>query len=456
MIRSNQRFFNLFHVVSDGVLVFFSFVLAHVIRFTFFEGTSNLSNDYYFNFALLASVSQIVIYGIFRLYTSQRKERLHRLLFRLVYCHGLLYMFLLMGLYLVKEVHFSRLTLVFFFLCETLLLFGKRFLLLHTLYYLRKRGYNQKHIVLVGSGFLADKYLEEIRLSPHLGYKLDGYLANADRNLPFDYLGDYTQLEDILTYLKPDEVVVAMSAQDYHSVKSVIDTCELTGTKMSMIPFYTEYFPNPQVDYLHEIPMLHLRPIPLEHFGWAMVKNIVDFVGALILIILLSPVLIGTAIGVVCSSKGPILFTQTRVGKNKKEFKMYKFRSMVVNDQSATTWSTQQDPRKTKFGKFIRKCSIDELPQLFNVLKGEMSLVGPRPEIPHFVEQFKVEIPRYMVKHHIRPGITGWAQINGFRGDTSIEGRIEHDIYYIEHWSLWLDIKILLLTLFKGVFNDEK
>ena len=155
------------------------------------------------------------------------------------------------------------------------------------------------------------------------------------------------------------------------------------------------------------------------------------------------------------SSPGPIIFKQLRVGKDKKEFYMYKFRSMRVNAREQTGWSTNEDPRKTAFGSFIRKCSIDELPQFFNVLKGDMSLVGPRPEVPHYVEQFKEEIPRYMVKHQVRPGITGWAQVNGLRGDTSIRDRIEHDLYYIENWNILFDVKILLMTLFKAV-NKEK
>ena len=154
-------------------------------------------------------------------------------------------------------------------------------------------------------------------------------------------------------------------------------------------------------------------------------------------------------------SPGPAIYKQERVGKDGKPFMMYKFRSMRVNDRETSGWSTNQDPRKTKFGAFIRKCSIDELPQFFNVLRGDMSLVGPRPELPHFVEQFKESIPLYMVKHQVRPGITGWAQVNGYRGDTSIEERIRHDIFYIENWSPLLDIRILLMTVFK-VFNSEK
>ena len=158
-----------------------------------------------------------------------------------------------------------------------------------------------------------------------------------------------------------------------------------------------------------------------------------------------------------CTSKGPVIFSQVRVGLSGKEFKMYKFRSMRVQDEESEKkeWTTKSDKRVTGIGRIIRKTSLDELPQLFNVLKGDMSLVGPRPERPQFVEQFKEEIPRYMIKHQVRPGMTGWAQINGFRGDTSIRGRIDHDLFYIENWSVWFDLKILFLTIFKGFINKN-
>ena len=168
-----------------------------------------------------------------------------------------------------------------------------------------------------------------------------------------------------------------------------------------------------------------------------------------------SPLMLIAAIGVKLSSPGPIIFKQERVGKDKKPFYMYKFRSMKVNSSQNTGWSKNEDNRKTWFGSLIRKCSVDELPQFFNVLKGDMSLIGPRPELPYFVEQFREEIPRYMVKHQVRPGITGWAQVNGYRGDTSISKRIEYDLYYIENWSPAFDLRILLMTVF-CMFNKEK
>ncbi len=212
----------------------------------------------------------------------------------------------------------------------------------------------------------------------------------------------------------------------------------------------------PQIDSINGLPLINLRRIPLDNLGNAFLKRSMDIVGALALILLTSPIMLLTAVGVRLSSPGPVIFKQKRVGLNKREFYMYKFRSMRLNDSADTGWSTQRDDRKTRFGAFIRKFSIDELPQFFNVLKGDMSLVGPRPEVPYYVEQFKEEVPLYMVKHQVRPGITGWAQVNGLRGDTSIEERIRHDVYYIENWTLLFDIKILFMTLLKGIKNQEK
>ena len=186
-------------------------------------------------------------------------------------------------------------------------------------------------------------------------------------------------------------------------------------------------------------------------------KRIVDIFGALVAIILFSPVMLFSCIMIKLTSPGPLIYRQTRVGLHNKPFEMYKFRSMEVQteEKEKKAWTVKNDPRVTGFGKFMRHTSIDELPQLFNILKGDMSLVGPRPERPFFVEKFREEIPRYMVKHQVRPGLTGWAQVNGYRGDTSIRKRIDCDLYYIENWTLGLDFKILFLTFFKGFVNKN-
>ncbi len=205
------------------------------------------------------------------------------------------------------------------------------------------------------------------------------------------------------------------------------------------------------------MPVVHIRHVPLNGLLNATMKRVVDVFGAIVAIILFSPIMLVVAITIKLTSPGPIIYCQERVGLHNRPFKMYKFRSMTVQDpnKEKMRWTTPGDSRVTPIGKIIRSTSIDETPQFFNVLFGDMSLVGPRPERPFFVEKFKEEIPRYMIKHQVRPGITGWAQVNGYRGDTSIIKRIEHDLYYIENWSLGFDFKILFLTAFKGFINKN-
>ena len=235
-----------------------------------------------------------------------------------------------------------------------------------------------------------------------------------------------------------------------------MDSCENAGIKAEIIPAYTQYFPaRPSVDMIEDIPIINIRYVPLDDAFNKTVKKISDLVVATIAIIITSPIMIVVAILIKLTSPGPIIFKQERVGYQQKHFMMYKFRSMKVQNPSEekSEWTTPDDPRKTKIGEFIRKTSIDELPQFFNVLKGDMSVVGPRPERPFFVEQFRKDIPKYMVKHQVRPGLTGWAQIHGCRGNTSIKKRIEYDIEYVENWHFGLDVAIMIKTILKSNTN---
>ena len=459
MIKENQRVLNQINVITDGLSVFCTLLLAFWVRFYLLPGgeISVPFREYVILGAVLIPI-YLFSYASFGLYESFRRKRLYQELGRLLTVN-ILDMFLLQSfLFAFKEVHFSRWTLIIFFLLNTAALGGKRILLRMLLRYYRQRGYNLKHVLIVGTGPMARRYLNKIRTNKELGYQAIGYVSDdADGWRGLVYLGGYQDLNRILEKFSPDEVVAAIPAEDFTKTPLVISACEKAGVKLSIIPFYAEYMPtNPEFDDLDGLPLLNIRHIPLDNWGNAFMKRAMDIVGALILIVLTSPIMLIAAIGVRLSSPGPIIFSQKRVGRNKKTFQMYKFRSMRVNDRQDIGWSRDKDDRKTAFGSFIRKFSIDELPQFFNVLKGDMSLVGPRPEVPFYVEQFREEIPLYMVKHQVRPGITGWAQVNGLRGDTSIKDRIEHDIYYIEHWTVFFDIEILFMTLFKGIVNSEK
>jgi len=255
-----------------------------------------------------------------------------------------------------------------------------------------------------------------------------------------------------------DEIVIALALKDYDYLEEIVNKCEKSGVHTKFVPDYNKIIPTvPETEDLLGLPVINIRRMPLGELHNSAIKRIVDILGSLFALILFSPVMLITAIAVKIESPGPVIFSQERVGKHNKVFRMYKFRSMQVQDEDEEKkeWTTKNDPRVTKVGKIIRKTSIDEMPQFFNIFIGDMSLVGPRPERPLFVEKFRDEIPHYMIKHQVRPGLTGWAQINGYRGDTSIEGRIEHDLYYIENWTLGFDIKILFLTIFKGFINKN-
>lgn len=456
MIKENQRLLNQLNVLSDGALVLLSILPAYWIRFCLFDGTPSFPLRSYLWLGAIAMVLFLATYAIAGLYASYRAVRFHREAQTLFLATILDMLILITALFVFRLNEMSRWLLVFYCGIVYCVLVCKRAALRLTLRHYRRLGYNQKHVLVVGDGEMAAAYVRRVREDRDLGFLVDGYVASRTRLPNVRRLGGYDQLEEILTERNPDEVIVAMAPEEYALTGKVINICEKTGNKISLVPFYAKYMPsNPQVDNINGLPMINLRRIPLDNMANAFIKRAMDVVGALVLIVLTSPLMLIAAVGVKLSSPGPVLFKQERVGRNKKPFYMYKFRSMRVNASEKTGWSRNEDPRKTPFGSFIRKFSIDELPQFFNVLKGDMSLVGPRPEVPFYVEQFKEEIPRYMVKHQVRPGITGWAQVNGFRGDTSIRGRIEHDIYYIENWTFLFDIKILLMTVFR-FSNSEK
>ena len=271
-------------------------------------------------------------------------------------------------------------------------------------------------------------------------------------------LGRINNLSVILPENKLDEIAITLGLNEYFRLEEIVAMCEKSGVHTQFVPDYHNIIPTkPYTEDLQGLPVVNIRYVPLSNTFNAMLKRIVDIFGALVAIILFSPVMLFSCIMIKLTSPGPLIYRHTRVGLHNKPFEMYKFRSMEVQteEKEKKAWTVKNDPRVTGFGKFMRHTSIDELPQLFNILKGDMSLVGPRPERPFFVEKFREEIPRYMVKHQVRPGLTGWAQVNGYRGDTSIRKRIDCDLYYIENWTLGLDFKILFLTFFKGFVNKN-
>ena len=461
MIRKNQRLINGLNLLSDLLLIFTSYFAALLTKFFLFEGHDGpivwLTKPIYWIVAFAFSALLVMVYYFAGLYGSYRFKRTGSEALTVLLINGMGVLALMAMMYLVRISEFSRVALFLFWLYSGLLVLAKRTFTRMLLRHYRKLGYNQKHVVVVGSGHFARQYIEDVKRNPHMGFTVDGYVSESDCPELGCLLGAFNDLEQVLDGRLVDEVVAALEPDEIGFMRQVLTTADKTGVRISIIPFYNDYIPSyPTIDVVGRTKLINIRTTPLDNVVWRMVKRGMDVAGSLVLILLTSPLMLFAAIGVRLSSPGPILFKQERVGRDKKPFRMWKFRSMRITGTEDTGWSTNTDPRKTKFGSFIRKYSIDELPQFFNVLKGDMSLIGPRPEVPFHVNHFKEEIPLYLVRQQVRPGITGWAQVHGLRGDTSIEKRVEYDIWYIENWSLWLDVKILFMTVFGGLKNDEK
>lgn len=465
MIKENQKIINILNVIFDFAILFLSYIGATYIRFfcmyVWYEAKVPALwvawNRGYFLAALLFALAEILFFYVANVYSRNRCMRLRQEIAKLLEVGAFAVLALMAVLYLTSVVDFSRIAIAVYYVLSSALLIIKRLIVRSILRYRRKKGYNQKHVIIVGNGKHARQYVESIRNNPDLGYTIDGYVSRVERPDLGKHLGAYEDLEEILDQPGIDEVIITLEMHEVEFMNKIIAACDKSGIRICIIPYFSDYIPAySSIDTVGESRIINIREIPLDHMLNAFVKRFADILGSLVLIIITSPIMLFAAIGVKLSSPGPIIFKQERIGLNKEHFYMYKFRSMRINADSTKAWSTDVDPRKTKFGSFIRKCSIDELPQFFNVLKGDMSLVGPRPEIPFYVNQFKEEIPLYLVRQQVRPGITGWAQVNGYRGDTSIPERIRHDIWYIEHWSIWLDAKIVLKTIFGGMINSEK
>ena len=452
MIRKNQKQFNRLNAFTDGILVLLSYLFSTWLWLDVVKSDPNIAAVTGVHSALIATIYAlwtVLILSCFHVYRSTRLSRMGHGLKNIVLANAVALVSAAAMLYLFRLQEFSRGVLAVFYVTVCLVLILKRLLLRAILRNMRAKGYNQKHVLVVGGGDLALRYVQALKNDEELGMHVADHLTSME--------GLTEKMEQLLHGAEIDEVVAALEPLETEHIADIIYICEKCGTKISVIPSYNDIIPTrPTIDVVGDMKLIQLRTTPLDEPLNSFVKRTFDIFASLILIVLSSPIMLVAAIGTRLSSPGPILFKQERVGLNKKNFTMLKFRSMRVNSKQTTGWSTTVDDRRTKFGSLIRKTSIDELPQLFNVLKGDMSLVGPRPEIPFFVEQFRETIPLYMVKNQVRPGITGWAQVNGYRGDTSIEERVKHDLWYIENWSLGLDIAILFRTAFGGMINSEK
>ncbi|WP_296887496.1 undecaprenyl-phosphate glucose phosphotransferase [uncultured Methanobrevibacter sp.] len=461
MIRENQRWFNFTLVLIDVAVIVLSLAISWWIRFktTIFGPIGgHLPIQSYLFFLIFCVIPvYLILYFSFGLY---KPRRTYKTIFseatQIVKVNIVAFVVLVAILFILNQPDFSRIMLFLLALVGTIMGIIERFIIRSILKKIRIENRNLKHILIVGDNDLAFTFARKIRNNPYLGFDISGFLGRSDRvGLEVEgskIIGSFKDLDYVLDHHTYDRVVLAIPLKYYYKINELVESCERVGIKAEIIPDYIRYFPaQPSVDMIEDIPIINIRYVPLDDAFNRFIKNLSDYIIAVIAIIITSPIMIITAIAIKLTSPGPIIFKQERIGFHGKPFEMYKFRSMKVQnpDDEKSGWTTKDDPRKTRIGDFIRKTSIDELPQFFNVLKGDMSVVGPRPERPYFVDEFRKEIPKYMVKHQVRPGITGWAQIHGCRGDTSIKKRIEYDIEYVENWHMGLDLGIMIKTVVK-------
>lgn len=357
-----------------------------------------------------------------------------------------------------REFSFSRVFALHFIIEAFIGIYSFRVFVRWFLAYLRRKGRNIRRVLVIGQGHTAELLSQKLKANPELGLIPVGYLGMGENpNLGLSYLGSYAELSGVIAQKAVDQVYLALDSDQQSDLGKLNHQLAIETVDLHFVPdIYQSLSINPEVLDFDGMPVLALRQSPVD--GWNQVlKRAFDLGVAACSILAVFPLWILIPLLIKLTSKGPVFYRQTRMGLDGKPFGMLKFRSMRTDAEAATgaVWATKGDQRVTPIGQFLRRTSLDEIPQLFNVISGDMSIVGPRPERPELIKDFKNQIPNYMLRHKIKAGLTGWAQINGWRGNTSLEKRIEYDIYYLTHWSIWFDLKIFLLSLFKGFVDPN-
>ena len=458
--RNPKAIFRLLLVGLDASMISLAFYLAYRLRLL--TEHQNLPTTFtpYLGMFSIYLFTILVVFFFTRLYHRQRAlshiDELSKV--ATATSVGTLIAIALFSLFFKNEMDYPRLMVVYAWLLTILFVFIGRTAYARWQWAMQAKGYGASNVLIVGAGEIGRIILQKILRSPGLGYKVVGFVddrAEQDKVMGVPVLGGVKDLRNILDREQVNEVIIAMPEASHQEILSIIGMCDRSQLNIKVFPDVFQIMAGEvNIGDLDGLPLLTVRDVALR--GWKLtLKRIMDIVGASVALVLLSPLMLFMAILIKLDSPGPVFYVQERMGLDAKPFPMLKFRSMRQDaDANGPGWTTKNDPRRTRFGAFIRRYSLDELPQLINVLLGHMSLVGPRPEQPYYVEQFRRSIPRYMERHREKAGITGWAQIHGLRGDTSIAERTKYDLWYIENWSLWLDIKILIKTLVR-IFTDR-
>ncbi len=468
---STQRvrtLFTVIQVIADFLLIGIAFVLAYQLRVSY-EWPDPLANqlpliDHLPMFLAQAFSIVGVLFLNRQYYVPRAVSRIDQTLYVFISVSiGILLAVALTTIFLRTNraiADYPRTMLVYNWILTVILLILGRLVVNGVRKWLQDRGIGKDRVILVGTGDTARMILQRIVWSPDLGYDLVGIINdNGDESeiLGVPVLGRPEDLPDLITQYRLDEVIVAIPEKGHRETLHVISYCERGRVTIKVFPDLFQYITTTAgIEDLGGLPLLSVRDYALRGYLLTM-KRLIDFLGSAVGLVALSPLMFLTALAIKVESPGPVFFVQPRMGLDGREFMMIKFRSMRTDaEKDGPGWTVKNDPRQTRLGTLLRRLEVDELPNLINVLLGEMSLVGPRPEQAYYVEQFRQYVPRYMDRHREKGGMTGWAQVNGLRGDSSINERTKYDLWYSENWSILLDTKILLRTLWQIVSPRKK
>lgn len=465
MLKKHSKFFESLLLLLDWIILSISWVASYYLRFY-----SDIVPVYKgippFKTYLTLLVFMIPLWGIvFKVFGLYRPRRVSTRISEFIdigKASTFATLILISLTFLFRQYEFSRLAFFYFWLINIIFLSLARIVFREFLRFLRKKGYNQRYGLIIGTEKLGQDLVKKLQEHPELGIQISGFLTKEPGNSgekvqDVKVLGIYSDVRELIARHGIDIVFVALPFSAQHQLKEILDWIGDETVSIMVLPDFLDFVTlRGSVCEFEGMPLISLRDTPL--YGWnIIVKRLLDIIFSSFVLIFTSPIMVIIATLIKVTSQGPVLFKQERMGIDGKIFTIIKFRTMYVNAERETgpVWTKKNDPRCTKIGKILRIASLDELPQFFNVLKGDMSIVGPRPERPIFIKSFRNTIPKYMLRHKMKAGITGWAQVCGLRGNTSLEKRIEYDLYYIENWSLNFDLKIIWLTLWNGLINKH-
>ena len=463
MLKKHSEFFKSILILLDLTLISCAWIGAYGLRFyTDLIPVTKGVPAFQPYLILLPAILIIwgVVFKVFNLYRPRRISSRLSEVWDITKACSLSVLLIVALSFFLKQFDYSRVFFALFWFLSIILVTLSRWSFRESLRFFRRRGYNLRYVLMIGAGVTGREVTAKLHRHRELGIKVIGYLTRNPNKVGKELdgvkvLGSFDQLPQVMSSYAVDQVFLALPHDSYSEAEKLLRFLQDQPVDVRIVPDLFQFMTiGGEAELFDGLPIMTLQATPL--YGWNQIsKRMLDIIFSLIILIVTSPLLLMIAVLNKLTSQGSVLYRQKRMGYDGRIFEILKFRTMRqdTEDKTSAVWTASNDPRRTMVGTFLRKMSLDELPQFWNVLKGEMSIVGPRPERPEFVEKFRQTVPKYMLRHKIKAGITGLAQINGWRGDTSIDERIKCDLEYIQNWSPILDLKIMWMTLWKGFIN---